>query len=276
MLLWGIAQSHLQYLYKNNKNSMLEILPLNAFDDNYIWCITSGNRVVVVDPGDADPVLDFIRQHQLVLEAIIVTHHHHDHINGIPRLTEHFPSVPVYGPHSDRIKAITHPLNHGDNISLLCDALALQVLHVPGHTREHIAYHNDNYLFCGDTLFSAGCGRMFEGTPQQFWHSLRTLRSLGDHLEVYCTHEYTEANIKFAHHLEPNNPVLSEFMHWVSGIRRGQGCTLPTTIKKEKAVNPFLRCDVPEFVANIKHALDVNSDNATDVFAAVRAAKDNY
>ncbi|MFC3120234.1 hydroxyacylglutathione hydrolase [Agaribacter flavus] len=254
----------------------LNISPIPALSDNYIWCLSIADKAVVVDPGESAPVLAYLKQNNLKLDAIIVTHRHHDHINGIPELTNAFPDIKVHGPETPRITTITDPVWDGDTVSLFDDQLLLSVIEVPGHTLDHVAYFNEAYLFCGDTLFSAGCGRMFEGNPEQFWQSLKKLSSLGEDIKVYCTHEYTQANLKFAEYLEPDNLDIKTHIRWVNEKRQLNLPSLPSTISKERQINPFLRCHLPEFVESIKKILNINNHNATAVFAAVRAAKDNF
>src|SRR5687768_12745712 len=192
------------------------IVAVRAFTDNYIWIIRDHTRAAAVDPGDAAPVLDYLKQEKLQLIAILNTHHHHDHIGGNPGLLREFP-VPVYGPGTESIPTLTHRLRECDDAEneegcayIPEFALNLRVLDIPGHTAGHIAYYGANMLFCGDTLFSCGCGRLFEGTPEQMVASLDKLADLPNETLIYCGHEYTLSNIRFARLVEPGNPVLIE------------------------------------------------------------------
>jgi len=260
-------------------NSALRISPIRAFNDNYIWCLQNGSTAVVVDPGDHKPVLAFLKEHRLNLSAILITHHHYDHTGGILALLEHYPEINVYGPHNPNIQGITHALREGDEIELKALALSDSVLETPGHTLDHIVYYDDTRLFCGDTLFSAGCGRMFEGTPEVFYRSLQKLASLPSHTQVYCTHEYTQANIKFALSVEPNNSELNEHAQWVQTQRQHDRITLPSTIQKESEINPFLRCHKPQLqqtVLNSAQSQTGNDANETTVFARLRSMKDSF
>ncbi len=225
---------------------MLEIIPISAYQDNYIWAIvnTSAKTCVIVDPGDALPVLNFLLQRQLSLSAILVTHHHADHTGGIAQLQQQ-ETIPVYGPRAGHTPTVTHHLQEGNHVTLDTIGLTLRVIAVPGHTLDHIAYYNDQYLLCGDTLFSAGCGRLFEGTAKQMYNSLTKLTRLTDTTRVYCAHEYTLANLAFAHAVEPNNPVLLSYTAQAELCRQHAKPTLPSTIGLEKTINPFLRCHIP-------------------------------
>jgi len=190
-------------------------LAIPAFSDNYIWLVAdddmqtsaddaAGTSVIIIDPGTAEPVLEALARYQLQPCAILITHHHHDHIEGIPSLLRHFPSLPVYGPANSSIPGIGHPLYDNDEITL-DNGMSFQVLTCPGHTLDHLSYYQPGMLFCGDTLFAAGCGRLFEGSPEQMYHSLSRLAALPDDTAVFCTHEYTLTNLEFAHDIEPDN-----------------------------------------------------------------------
>lgn len=185
-----------------------KIFPILAFKDNYIWAWQDDMRKTawVVDPGDAAPVVDYLAREGLALAGILLTHHHHDHTGGIQELLKHWPYTQIIGSHNSPIKEITQRVGEGDEVD--CRRFQFKVIEIPGHTLDHIAYVNEETLFCGDTLFSAGCGRVFEGTPAQMYHSLTKLLSLPNDIQVYCGHEYTEANLNFARLVEPNNPAI--------------------------------------------------------------------
>jgi len=252
------------------------ICPIKAFNDNYIWCLHNKTHCVVVDPGDAVPVLAFCQDNNLTLSAILITHHHWDHTGGIDALLEAFSGMPVYGPHNQNIKQITHRLSQGDDIELEYLNNKFTVLEVPGHTLDHIAYYGDSGLFCGDTLFSAGCGRLFEGSPQQMFDSLAKLTALPTNTAVYCTHEYTMANIAFAEAAEPHNQALIQYKQWANQQREKNIPTLPSSIQKELAVNPFLRCSSQELVANVSKNMGARLTSEQATFAALRSWKDSF
>lgn len=254
----------------------VSVFPIKAFNDNYIWCLSNQSHCVVVDPGDAAPVLAYCQDNQLTLSAILITHHHWDHTRGIDALLSTFPNIPVYGPQNKDITQITQRLSEGDDVKLDHLGVQFSILEVPGHTLDHIAYFGDTGLFCGDTLFSAGCGRLFEGSPQQMFQSLAKLTALPTHTAVYCTHEYTMANIAFAEAAEPNNQALIDYKHWAMKQRQQNIPTLPSNIQRELAVNPFLRCDSEELMANVSQSMGVTLASEQDTFASLRRWKDNF
>lgn len=221
---------------------MTGLLPIPAFDDNYIWLLSNGNDALVVDPGDATPVLDVLSKNHLNLAAILLTHHHGDHCGGISELLAQHPA-PVYGPRlSPAANLITHTLRDAEKIHVA--AWIFSVIGVPGHTLDHIAFYSadEKILFCGDTLFSAGCGRVFEGTPAQMHDSLCKLAALPDETLVCCAHEYTLSNLRFAAAVEPGNTGIANHIAHCEALRNEGKPTLPSTLKIEKQVNPFLRC----------------------------------
>ena len=248
---------------------MLEIVPVKAFKDNYIWTLRDGKRAAVVDPGDARPVIEYLTREKLELVAILATHHHADHVGGIPELVERG-RVPVYGPRGEPIESLTRAVGEGDTVTIPELGLSFAVLDIPGHTRAHIAYYGADCLFCGDTLFACGCGRVFEGTPAQMYASLEKLRALPDSTRVYCGHEYTLANIGFARSVEPHNAALGAREARERKLREAGKPTLPTTLGEEKATNPFLRCLEPAVVESANKYLGARAADPVRVFAAIR------
>jgi len=250
---------------------MLNIIPIPAFDDNYIWLLHNAWHAVVVDPGDAEPVIKTLKQLNLTLSAILITHHHSDHIGGVEVLLAH-QDVPIFAPQYETFKFEHTQLADGDQITLPEIAQSFQIMWLPGHTLGHIAYVNDDYLFCGDTLFGAGCGRLFEGTPAQMLHSLLRLKILNPNTKVFCAHEYTAKNISFALTLEPENESLLRRKQQVQTLRTQLLPSLPSTIDLEIKTNPFLRCDQPSI---IKNSQSEYSDELS-VFTAVRSLRNHY
>ena len=257
----------------------LEVSGIPAFADNYIWLIRGlgqdPDRVAVVDPGDAAPVLAALAAQNLTLAGILATHHHADHVGGIPELLRHY-AVPVYGPAAESIPGRTHAVDHGARATLPELGLEFSVLDVGGHTSGHIAYFGHGAVFCGDTLFSGGCGRLFEGTPSQMLASLERLAALPGATRVYCGHEYTAANLKFATAVEPENPSLRDYVAKVTALRARQEPTIPSTIGLEVRINPFLRTRVAAVRAAARaHAGRALADDA-DAFAVVREWKNGF
>jgi len=255
---------------------MLTVTPLCAFEDNYIWVLRSprARSVAVVDPGDEAPVLDYLERERLALAAVLVTHHHGDHTGGIRELLEVYPGAAVFGPARERIPGITHSLKEGEQVRLPCLDSALQVLDVPGHTAGHIAYYGDGALFCGDTLFAAGCGRVFGGTLADLHASLQRIAGLPPQTLVYCAHEYTLANLGFARWVEPDSPEIEQREAMERRRREAGEPTVPSPLGLELATNPFLRTACPTVRrAAEAHARRPLGDEA-EVFAVIRTWKD--
>lgn len=256
----------------------MQLHAIPAFVDNYLWTLVEGDLAVVVDPGDAAPVQAFIEREGLRLQAILITHHHPDHVGGLPSLLRRWP-VPVYGPDAEvaRIPQLTHRLGDGDQVEML--GTRFSVITVPGHTLGHIAYYaagRPGILLCGDTLFSAGCGRLFEGTAPQMHASLQKLAALPADTVVYCTHEYTAANLAFARAVEPDNPAVAEHDRRVRGWRDAGRPSLPTTLRLERAINPFLRTAEPGVRAASERWAGTRLQTGVEVFAALRRWKDGF
>jgi hydroxyacylglutathione hydrolase len=255
----------------------LSVLAVPAFADNYLWLVHDGVHAAVVDPGDAAPIIAALDAHKLSLVAILLTHHHADHVGGVPSLLQRF-KVPVFGPRSEAIEGITNALGEGDQANIPELGLRLSVLDVPGHTSGHIAYvaPEQGWLFCGDTLFAGGCGRLFEGTPAQMTSSLAKLAALPDATQVFCAHEYTLSNLRFAHEVEPGNSALAARIKSEQAKRDQGQATVPSSIGIEKLTNPFLRYREPAIVDRLISAgrLDVREPIAT--FTALREWKNSF
>lgn len=258
---------------------MFRIVPVAAFSDNYIWLIiASGETVpasaIIVDPGAAGPVIDYLERHGIAAAAILLTHHHFDHVGGVDELRDHA-GVPVYGPARSAVRAIDHRLRDGDRVDLGA-GIVFDILEVPGHTLDHIAYYGNELLLCGDTLFGAGCGRLFEGTPEQMYRSLRRLAALPPATRICCAHEYTVANLKFACAVEPDNAAIRARLEAAVALRAAGRPTLPSTLAVELATNPFLRCGQAAVYGAAAHRLGHAPDGEVGVFAALRQWKDGF
>ncbi|MCG8426337.1 MAG: hydroxyacylglutathione hydrolase [Chromatiales bacterium] len=255
---------------------MLDITPIPAFDDNYIWLLRAGESksVAVVDPGEAFPVLEVLRADNLQLEAILLTHKHGDHVGGVSALLQVFPDATVYGPAHEPIALDRVQLTEGDRLNLPFLDVEFEVMEVPGHTEGHIAYYTDGVLFCGDTLFSAGCGRVFSGTHEQLHEALMRFAQLPGETKVYCAHEYTQANIGFALWVEPDNADVQQRADVVEKLRSKGLSTVPSTMAVEMKTNPFLRTDVESVIRAAEGYAGKKLTTGAEVFTAVRTWKD--
>ena len=253
----------------------MNIVPVKAFRDNYIWLLVHDVYAAVVDPGDASPVLDYLRQYKLILLAILITHRHSDHVDGVPALLQ-AANVPVYAPRNEYFSFAHQPVGEGDRIAFAELGTTLQVLDVPGHTAMHVAYYGGNCLFCGDTLFGCGCGRIFDGSAGQLYASLQKLAALPDSTRVYPAHEYTLGNIRFARMIDPENPdLIAREQTDQSSIAQGRP-TLPSTIALEKRTNPFLRCHTAPIRLAARNSDPNAASNEEMIFAAIRELKNHY
>lgn len=266
-----------------DSHALLEVTRLPAFSDNYLWLIHAPkdrSSVIAVDPGDASVILKALQSDQLRLAGIFTTHHHADHVGGLAELLAQH-SVPVYGPRHDPIPQISHRLDDQDTVALPELGLHFMVHHVPGHTRGHIAYFGHGALFCGDTLFSGGCGRLFEGTPSQMLSSLDRLSACPPQTLVYCAHEYTASNLRFARVVDPTNLALESYQSVVNQ-RLSEGlATIPTLMAIEQSINPFLRSRDAQVRAHVAAHLTAQADaqipeSDAEHFAALREWKNEF
>lgn len=253
---------------------MPDIVAIPALRDNYIWVIRDARHAVLVDPGEAEPALTYLRQEGLDLAGILCTHRHADHIGGIAALRGVY-TAPVYGRMHPGNPHITHDVNEGSHLTFEPPAIALDVIAVPGHLVDHVAFVADGAVFCGDVLFGAGCGRNFEGTTDQLYHSLQRLAALPGETRVYCAHEYTLANLHFAMACEPDNDAIEQRLRDTEALRLNHRPTLPSTIALERATNPFLRCDHPNILATLR-ARGMTTHDPAHTFAALRTWRNEF
>ena len=251
--------------------------PAPEFSDNYIWIVTDPPSpvAVIVDPGESSLVLKLVNQRQLQVAAILLTHHHGDHVGGVDHIVREHPA-PVFGPANENIAAVDHPVAEGDLVPLPDLGIDLEVIDVPGHTAGHVAYLGPDFAFVGDTLFAGGCGRVFEGTPEQMYTSLMRLAELPDQTLVYCAHEYTVSNLRFAREVEPYNDQLAARLEEAEKARAEGRPTVPSTIRDELATNPFLRCDQSAVAAAAEATSGLDVPTAVDVFTIIRSWKDGW
>jgi hydroxyacylglutathione hydrolase len=258
---------------------MATIIPVRAFSDNYVWIVRDGGLAAVVDPGDAAPVLDYVENEGLSICAILATHHHRDHVGGVAAIVERF-DAPVFGPARESIPSLTRGVAEDDRVDVRCVDEPFHVLDIPGHTAGHIAFSGRvgeaRVVFCGDTLFAAGCGKLFEGTPQQMWTSLSKLAALSPETLVYCGHEYTLANLRFAAAVEPGNPAIARRVQREQFKRDRGEPTVPSTIGEELETNPFLRAAQPAVRAAAEAQAGRSLARDVDVFATLRAWKNGF
>jgi hydroxyacylglutathione hydrolase len=262
----------------NDSAGMFKITAIPAFQDNYIWGLSHNGQAALIDPGDAAPALAWLRREDLRLERVLVTHHHQDHQGGVSGLLERFPDVIVFGPGDESITGLTHPLSGGERLRIL--ETEVEVLRTAGHTRGHLAYlardaAADDALFCGDALFGAGCGRLFEGTPAQMFAALQKIALLPDVARIFCAHEYTLQNLPFAAMIEPDNPAIKARVTASRKLRQAGQVTVPSRLALEKATNPFLRCAEPAVQARAREK-DPNATTPEAVFAVLRAWRDEF
>ncbi|MBI6549590.1 hydroxyacylglutathione hydrolase [Xenorhabdus lircayensis] len=251
----------------------MELIRIPALSDNYIWLLCDEDKhCVIIDPSESQPVIDILAANQLVPAAILLTHHHYDHVGGVPDLLRKHPELPVYGPEETQSKGATHIVHEHDIIEV--GRFSFRIMELPGHTLGHISFYQAPYLFCGDTLFSGGCGRLFEGTAEQMFSSLEKISSLPDDTLICCAHEYTAANMVFAKTVLPDNQTIHGYHQKIIKLRENNQATVPTTLQTEKKVNVFLNCHNIDLQKNI--GIKPNSIPLSSVFQQLRAYKDQF
>jgi hydroxyacylglutathione hydrolase len=253
-----------------------EIIPIYALQDNYIWMFFDklSKNAWIIDPGDATPIIEKLEQYHLKLNGILITHHHHDHSGGIPSLINQYGHIPIFGSYKSPLPYITKKVREGDIIT--CGTIKLIALEIPGHTLDHTAFFGNGWLFSGDTLFSAGCGKVFEGTMEQMYCSLQKLSNLPDDTQLYCGHEYTLANLYFAKHVEPDNPFILEKIELTKTLQNQHKPTLPSLLGEEKKFNPFLRCHEHSIIQAVKNHSGCALESPEVIFSHLREWKNQF
>ena len=254
---------------------MLSIKPIKALSDNYIWLVTTNEGSIVIDPGESKQIIDLVKSNKIDLEGILITHHHYDHTNGIEEILK-YKKVEVYGP-KNNVNSITKRVKQNDVFNLI--GLKFEVIETPGHTLDHIAFYclkdEKSILFCGDTLFSGGCGRVFEGTYSQMYESLKKLSKLPEDTQIFCGHEYTSSNLQFACAVEPNNQFIKEYNEEIIEKTKNGEPSLPSSLKIEHMINPFIRCNEENLIDNINKKFgEVSSE--IEIFSTLRKWKDDF
>ncbi len=254
---------------------MLSIKPIKALSDNYIWLVTTNEGSIVIDPGESKQIIDLVKSNEIDLEGILITHHHYDHTNGIEEILK-YKKVEVFGP-KNNLNSITKRVKQNDDFNLV--GLKFEVIETPGHTLDHIAFYcfkdGKSILFCGDTLFSGGCGRVFEGTYSQMYESLKKLSKLPEDTQIFCGHEYTSSNLQFACAVEPNNQFIREYNEEIIEKTKNGEPSLPSSLKIEHMINPFIRCNEENLIDNINKKFgEVSSE--IEIFSTLRKWKDNF
>lgn len=234
------------------ENQLIHIDPIEAFQDNYIWLIHNDQNSIIVDPGDAGPVISALERKNLNLVAILITHHHADHIGGVMALQEKYPHIKIFAPQKDKYEFVNISLKNGDEINIPELQINYKIIEIPGHTRGHIAYYDKKNLFCGDTLFACGCGKIFDGTHEQMYNSLKKISALPKDTKIYCAHEYTKKNITFALSLDPDDTNLKLRKESLSNVTN----TIPSSLEEELKTNPFLKCTSLEAFKSLRDLKD--------------------
>lgn len=259
-------------------SSEISVHALPALRDNYIWLLRKTNQreVVIVDPGESQPVIDYLSRHDLILAEVLITHHHADHTGGVRGLQAKFPDIRISGPSS--ISQVNHPIEHLIHYDVAALDLRFSILPMPGHTLDLIAFYQPDLgqLFCGDVLFSAGCGYVFEGTYEQAFNALDTIRHLPKDTRIFAAHEYTLDNIRFAKHVMPDNTDLKDYQQHVESLRSSDQPSLPTTVEQELRINPFLRVDRPDVLSFVQQQTGLKQPTAVDQFTCLRQSKNAF